>query len=298
MHPIGRQTLWAAAAVAVLVGAAGCANMTEEQQRGTARGAAIGAAAGAVLGAVTDGSKGAVRGAAIGAGVGAVGGHIWSTRMEEQKRRMEESTRGTGVEVTQTADNQLKLNIPSDVSFAVGRADIQPNFRPILDTFAQGMVRNPEARVLIVDDSASVRQTLTQVLESDPRIEVIGAASDPFVAAKRIQEEIKAKKAQGLSIDLEDLKPVLFEVANIFGQQADALGGRIASEFASINDPAIIKARMLEESRRIRAQIAERLIAFIAGYRGHVSGDSDSAATEGSAILRTWTRRLCRAAWS
>jgi outer membrane protein OmpA-like peptidoglycan-associated protein len=155
MYPIGRQTLWTAAAVAVLVGAAGCANMTEEQQRGTARGAAIGAAAGAVLGAVTDGSKGAVRGAAIGAGVGAVGGHIWSTRMEEQKRRMEESTRGTGVEVTQTADNQLKLNIPSDVSFAVGRADIQPNFRPILDTFAQGMVRNPEARVLIVGHTDS-----------------------------------------------------------------------------------------------------------------------------------------------
>jgi phage terminase Nu1 subunit (DNA packaging protein) len=100
--------------------------------------------------------------------------------------------------------------------------------------------------------------------------------------AKRIQEEIKAKKAQGLSIDLEDLKPVLFEVANIFGQQADALGGRIASEFASINDPAIIKARMLEESRRIRAQTAERLINFIAGYRGYVSGDSDSATTEGS----------------
>ena len=45
-------------------------------------------------------------------------------------------------------------------------------------------------RVLIVDDSASVRQTLTEVLESDPGIEVIGAAADPFVAAKRIQEEI------------------------------------------------------------------------------------------------------------
>lgn len=127
----------------------------EEQQRGTARGAAIGAAAGAVLGAVTDGGSGAVRGAAIGAGVGAVGGHIWSTRMEEQKRQMEASTRGTGVEVTQTADNQLKLNIPSDVSFAVGRADIQPNFRSILDTFAQGMVRNPEARVRIIGHTDS-----------------------------------------------------------------------------------------------------------------------------------------------
>lgn len=45
-------------------------------------------------------------------------------------------------------------------------------------------------RVLIVDDSASVRQTLTAVLQSDPAIEVIGAASDPFMAAKRIQDEI------------------------------------------------------------------------------------------------------------
>lgn len=45
-------------------------------------------------------------------------------------------------------------------------------------------------RVLIIDDSASVRQTLATVLQSDPEIEVIGAASDPFIAAKRIQEEI------------------------------------------------------------------------------------------------------------
>ena len=142
-------------ALMAALAATGCANMSEEQQRGTARGAAIGAAAGAVLGAMTDGGDGALRGAAIGAGVGAVGGHIWSTRMEEQKRQMEQSTRGTGVEVPQTADNQLKLNIPSDVSFAVGRADIQPNFRPILDTFAQGMVRNPEARVRIIGHTDS-----------------------------------------------------------------------------------------------------------------------------------------------
>ena len=134
---------------------AGCANMSEEQRQGTTRGAMIGAAAGAVLGAVTDGSSGAVRGAAIGAGVGAVGGHIWSTRMEEQKRQMEASTRGTGVEVTQTADNQLKLNVPSDVSFDVGSAAIKPNFRPILDTFAQGLLKNPGARVRIIGHTDS-----------------------------------------------------------------------------------------------------------------------------------------------
>jgi two-component system, chemotaxis family, protein-glutamate methylesterase/glutaminase len=48
----------------------------------------------------------------------------------------------------------------------------------------------PKIRVLIVDDSAVVRQTLTEVLSSDPEIEVIGTAGDPFVAADRISEEV------------------------------------------------------------------------------------------------------------
>src|ERR1700709_2591911 len=45
-------------------------------------------------------------------------------------------------------------------------------------------------RVLIVDDSALVRQTLTDILQSDPEIEVMGTATDPFAAARRIQQEV------------------------------------------------------------------------------------------------------------
>ena len=45
-------------------------------------------------------------------------------------------------------------------------------------------------RVLVVDDSASVRQTLKAVLESDPGIEVMATASDPFVAVKHIAEQV------------------------------------------------------------------------------------------------------------
>lgn len=145
---------------AALAGAmvlSGCANMTEDQKSGTGKGAALGAITGAVIGAATgSGTKGAVRGAAVGAGVGALGGYVWSQRMEEQRRQMEASTRGTGVEVTQTADNQLKLNIPSDVSFDSGRADIKPNFRPVLDSFAQGLLRNPQAHVTVIGHTDSV----------------------------------------------------------------------------------------------------------------------------------------------
>jgi two-component system chemotaxis response regulator CheB len=45
-------------------------------------------------------------------------------------------------------------------------------------------------RVLIVDDSASVRQLLKEVLESDPELEVLATASDPYMAAERIKHEI------------------------------------------------------------------------------------------------------------
>ena len=45
-------------------------------------------------------------------------------------------------------------------------------------------------KVLIVDDSAVVRQTLTSIFQSDKEIEVIGVASDPYIAAHKIQDEI------------------------------------------------------------------------------------------------------------
>ncbi len=45
-------------------------------------------------------------------------------------------------------------------------------------------------KVLIVDDSAMVRQTLADILSSDTAIEVVGTASDPFVAAKRMEEVV------------------------------------------------------------------------------------------------------------
>ncbi len=41
-------------------------------------------------------------------------------------------------------------------------------------------------RVLIVDDSALMRQVLTEILSRDPEIEVVGAAADPYAAREKI----------------------------------------------------------------------------------------------------------------
>ncbi len=47
-----------------------------------------------------------------------------------------------------------------------------------------------KTRVLIVDDSAVVRQSLEDILSSDPSIEVMGSARDPYIASERIKNEI------------------------------------------------------------------------------------------------------------
>jgi outer membrane protein OmpA-like peptidoglycan-associated protein len=138
-------------AVAASLALGGCADMSQTQ-RGTATGAGIGAGLGALLGATTGNGGGgrAAGGAVLGAAAGALVGNIWSSKMEQQKQAMQQATQGTGVQVSQTPDNQLKLEIPSDISFATGRADIEPNFRPILDRFAASLNENPTTRINII----------------------------------------------------------------------------------------------------------------------------------------------------
>lgn len=146
-----RQFLISGVAATVIL-ATGCAEMSDTQRR-TATGAGVGALAGAVLGSATGGNAGT--GAVLGAGVGALGTYLWSQNMERQKREMEQATRGTGIAVTQTPDNQLKLDIPSDISFAVGRSEVQSNFMPVLDRFAEGLRNHPNTDVRIVGHTDS-----------------------------------------------------------------------------------------------------------------------------------------------
>ena len=159
-------------------GLSGCANMSETQQD-TAKGAGIGAVAGAVLGAATGGSKGAATGAVLGGAVGAGGGYIWSKRMQEQKAAMERATAGTGVAVSQTPDNRLKLDIPSDVSFDVGRAAIKPNFAPILNQFATSLNQNPVTTVTIIGHTDS---TGSDAINNPLSVDRANAARDYLVS--------------------------------------------------------------------------------------------------------------------
>lgn len=144
-------------AVAIILVLSGCASTPEmsPRTRDTAIGAGVGASAGALIGAIAGGGKGAAIGGAAGAGLGAIAGNVWSRRMEEQKKEMEQATAGTGVQVVKTSDNRLKLDIPSDISFDTGRADIKPDFRPVLDSFATSLNNNPGTQVSIIGHTDS-----------------------------------------------------------------------------------------------------------------------------------------------
>ena len=198
---------------------AGCANMSE-RERGTAQGAGIGAVAGAVIGSVT--GNNAATGAVIGGALGAVGGNLWSKRMEDRRSAMEQATRGTNVEVSRTADNQLKLNIPNDISFDTGSAAIKPQLRAVLDPFANSLRDDPAARIAIVghtdntgsdavnnplsvERARSVRDYLTTRGVSGARIETAGRGEREPVADN--STESGRAKNRRVEIYLRELAP-------------------------------------------------------------------------------------------
>lgn len=147
-----RNTTAAVLALATAVALTGCETMTDTQ-RNTALGVGIGALAGAGIAKATGVKAGT--GALIGAAVGGVGTYIWSANMERQRQELEAATRGTGVTVSRTADNQLQLAIPSDISFDSNSATIKSQFRPVLNSFANSLRRNPGTHVVIVGHTDS-----------------------------------------------------------------------------------------------------------------------------------------------
>src|SRR6478609_9096129 len=184
-------TLGLAAAAALL--ATGCADMQMPQMSPTGRNAAIGAGVGGLAGAAIGHDA---KGAAIGAGLGALGGYVWSQHMEQKKQAMQRATVGTGVAVSQTPDNQLKLEIPSDISFDTGRADIKPNLRPILDQFASGLSTQPNTEVRIVGHTdstgtAAINDPLSQRRADSARDYLAARGVDPrrIVTAGRGEHE-------------------------------------------------------------------------------------------------------------
>jgi len=116
-------------ALAIMTFGVGCTTINpytgEQQTSKVVKGATIGAVAGAVAGLLTKGDK--LDNALIGAGVGALAGGGVGYYMDVQEKKLRDKLAGTGVSVSRNGNN-ITLNLPSNVTFATGSADLNSQF--------------------------------------------------------------------------------------------------------------------------------------------------------------------------
>jgi len=129
-----------AAAVASLAVLSSCTTLdpyTREEKTSTAtKGAAIGAAAGVAVGLISgSNSHERKKRALIMGGVGALAGGGVGYYMDQQEMKLRQQLEGTGVSVTRMGDN-ITLNMPGNITFAVNSADVNASFYAILDSVA------------------------------------------------------------------------------------------------------------------------------------------------------------------
>jgi outer membrane protein OmpA-like peptidoglycan-associated protein len=105
--------------------------------------------------------------------------------MEEKRAAMEQATAGTGIEVQRTADNQLQVNVPSDLSFDTGSAALRPSLRPVLEQFANGLDGSMQVRIVGHTDSTG-SDAINEPLSQRRAETVRDYLSDRGVAASRI----------------------------------------------------------------------------------------------------------------
>lgn len=126
-----------------------------------------------------------------------------------------------------------------------------------------------KVHVLIVDDSALVRQTLSDVLSSDPEIEVIGTAADPFVAAEKIRErlpdvitlDIEMPRMDGLTFlrKIMAQHPIPVVICSSLAEE-DAQSTLRALEYGAVDiitKPRMGSKQFIEESRVTLCQVVK-----------------------------------------
>ena len=128
----------------VLIFVSGCESMQttdpytgEQKVNKTTKGAAIGAATGVAVGLITgDSSAERKKRALILGGIGGLAGGAVGNYMDRQDAALRARLQGTGVSVTRTGPNgeNITLNMPGNITFAVNSADISSSFYPVLDS--------------------------------------------------------------------------------------------------------------------------------------------------------------------
>ncbi|PCJ92128.1 MAG: hypothetical protein COA46_06215 [Porticoccaceae bacterium] len=156
-----------AVAVFSLVGCMSTDPYTGQQKvSNTAKGAGIGAVAGALIGVATASKKDRGKGALIGAVSGAAVGGGVGFYMDRQEAALRAKLEGTGVRVVREGNN-IRLVMPSSITFGVDRYEVRPEFYSTLESVAIVLKEFDKTNIRIAGHtdstgSAEYNQTLSE----------------------------------------------------------------------------------------------------------------------------------------
>jgi len=177
----------------------------QQQLSNTAGGAMIGAGGGAVggalVGAVTGGDPRV--GALIGAGIGALAGGAIGNYMDQQEAELRQQLQGTGVSVTRVGDNII-LNMPSNVTFDVGKFDVRQQFATTLTSVALVLQKYNQTIVDVIGHTDATGSEASNLeLSKNRAIAVANVISANGVDARRFYIDGKGESQPVASNDLE-----------------------------------------------------------------------------------------------
>jgi len=157
MHtPVSPRTTLIALLASTSLVLGGCESMsslaTSPDAAKTRKGAGIGAAAGAVVGLLTKGDK--FQNALIGAAIGGLAGGAIGNYQDRQEKKLREQLAGTGVEVVRQSEN-ITLDMPGGLTFATNSADLNPDFKPILDKVAETLAEYNQTMIEVAGHTDS-----------------------------------------------------------------------------------------------------------------------------------------------
>ena len=199
--PVPNRLAMAAGAALLLVTTAACVTDPDTGERRlsrTAIGAGVGAVGGYLLGDLIGGRRDRTE-RIIGTGVGALAGGAVGAYMDRQERELRERTAGTGVEIDRQGD-ELILTMPSGITFAFDRFDIQPQFRPTLDRIAEVLHDYPQTMIDVYGHTDSVGSDAYNQTLSENR----AAAVARYLEGRRIASVRIATRGFGESQPIAD----------------------------------------------------------------------------------------------
>jgi outer membrane protein OmpA-like peptidoglycan-associated protein len=130
----------------------------------------------------------------LGAGIGAVAGAGVGYYMDEQEKKLREQTAGTGVDVIREGDN-LVLDMPSGITFAVDSSTVQPSFEATLDKVASTLTQYEKTYVDVMGHTDSTGSDAYNQGLSERRASAVAG----YLTSRGVQPARLATKGYGES---------------------------------------------------------------------------------------------------